>query len=252
MRHITMPHVLFKGGEFMTEGRKKGGESLLETTLNTRDLGGYRTAAGTCTTFQRMLRSDAPRHINKRDVAYLSDRQITTIIDMREKKVTAAKPSPFVSIPGFFYHPIPIEEGGTIPESVQAVPKSYIDIAKSQNMYSVFHGMAHAPNGVLFHCSAGKDRTGVVSAILLSLAGVSESDIVRDYMITKECNQKRFLLARQNFPDIDIQIIIPREEYMLGFLQLFREIYSSAAAYLQSIGLSADEIHRLSKKLTDG
>ena len=76
----------------------------------------------------------------------------------------------------------------------------------------------------------------MVSAILLSLAGVSESDIVRDYMITKECNQKRFLLARQNFPDIDIQIIIPREEYMLGFLQLFREIYSSAAAYLQSIG----------------
>lgn len=224
-------------------------KSILKTTQNTRDLGGYKTASGNSTLCGRLLRSDEPLHPCEWDIACLLERHITTIIDLRGKQDTDRKPSPFSGIPAFSYHNIPIEEGSGIPESVDAVPDSYMDIAGAANSRRVYQCIAHAPEGVLFHCAAGKDRTGVVSAVLLLLAQVSETDIVRDYMLTREYNQKRFLRARQNFPDIDINIIIPQEKYMERFLQLFRNAYGDAGRYLELIGLSAEEIRLVRQKI---
>ena len=118
-------------------------------------------------------------------------------------------------------------------------------------MRQIYRSIAQAPRGVLFHCSAGKDRTGVVSAILLLLADVRDRDIIENYMMTKECNVKRFARARQNHPDLDINIIIPREEFILRFLQLFREKYGNAENYMRSIGVLPDEIERIRGKLLD-
>lgn len=230
---------------------KKRAVSLLETTLNTRELGGYRTRQGNMTKFHRLLRSDEQKQLSRGDIAYLSERQITTIIDMRTKKVTSHLPSPFANRTVFAYHNIPIEEGSGVPESMEAVPASYMKIAGSSNMRQVYQCIAQAPRGVLFHCSAGKDRSGVVSAILLLLADVRDKDIIENYMMTKEYNAKRFALARKNYPDLDINIIIPREEFILRFLQLFREKYGDAETYMRSIGVLPEEIQRIRGKLLD-
>ncbi len=230
--------------------KKKAG-SLLETTLNTRELGGYRTRQGNMTKFHRLLRSDEQKQLSSGDIAYLSERQITTIIDMRTKKVTSHLPSPFANRTAFAYHNIPIEEGSGVPESMEAVPVSYMKIAGSANMRQVYQCIAQAPQGVLFHCSAGKDRSGVVSAILLLLADVRDKDIIENYMMTKECNVKRFALVRQNHPGLDINIIIPREEFILRFLQFFREKYGDAETYMRSIGVLPEEIEMIRGKLLD-
>ena len=118
-------------------------------------------------------------------------------------------------------------------------------------MRQVYQCITHAPQGVLFHCSAGKDRSGVVSAILLLLAEVGDKDIIENYMMTKECNAKRFALARKNHPDLDINIIIPREEFMIRFLQLFREKYGDAENYMRRIGVLPEEIEMIQSKLVD-
>lgn len=228
---------------------KKRAESLLETTLNTRELGGYRTRQGNMTKVDTLLRSDEQKQLSSRDIAYLSERQITTIIDMRTKKVTSHLPSPFANKTPFAYHNIPIEEGSGVPESMEAVPVSYMNIAGSANMRQVYRSIAQAPRGVLFHCSAGKDRTGVVSAILLLLADVGDRDIIENYMMTKEYNAKRFALARKNYPDLDINIIIPREEFMIRFLQLFRHKYGEAKTYMSRIGVLPEEIEMIRGKL---
>lgn len=230
---------------------KKRAESLLETTLNTRELGGYRTRQGNMTKVDTLLRSDEQKQLSSGDIAYLSERQITTIIDMRTKKVTSHLPSPFANKTPFAYHNIPIEEGSGVPESMEAVPVSYMNIAGSANMRQIYRSIAQAPQGVLFHCSAGKDRSGVVSAILLLLAEVGDKDIIENYMMTKEYNAKRFALARKNYPDVDINIIIPREEFILRFLQLFREKYGNAENYMRSIGVLSEEIERIRGKLLD-
>ncbi len=230
---------------------KKRAVSLLETTLNTRELGGYRTRQGKMTKVHTLLRSDEQKQLNSGDIAYLSERQITTIIDMRTKRFTSHLPSLFANRPPFGYHNIPIEEGSGVPESIEAVPVSYMNIAGSVNMRQVYQCIAHAPQGVLFHCSAGKDRSGVVSAILLLLAEVGDKDIIENYMMTKECNAKRFALARKNHPDLDINIIIPREEFMIRFLQLFREKYGDAENYMRRIGVLPEEIEMIQSKLVD-
>ena len=230
---------------------KKRAVSLLETTLNTRDLGGYRTRQGKMTKVHTLLRSDEQKHLSSADIAYLLERKITTIIDMRTKKVTSHLPSPFASRAPFAYHNIPIEEGSGVPESIEAVPVSYMNIAGDVNMRQVYQCIAHAPQGVLFHCSAGKDRSGVVSAILLLLAEVRDKDIIENYMMTKEYNAKRFALARKNHPDLDINIIIPREEFMIRFLQLFRHKYGDAKIYMSRIGVLSEEIEMIQSKLVD-
>lgn len=229
-------------------GKKREG-SLLESTFNTRDLGGYRTRQGNMTKVHMLLRSDEQKQLSGGDITYLSERQITTIIDMRTERFTSHLPSPFANRTPFAYHNIPIEEGSGVPESIEGVPVSYMNIAGSANMKKVYQCIAHAPQGVLFHCSAGKDRTGVVSAILLLLADVRDKDIIENYMMTKECNVKRFALARKNHPDMDINIIIPREEFILRFLKLFREKYGDAKNYMRSIGVLPEEIEMIRGKL---
>ena len=64
-----------------------------------------------------------------------------------------------------------------------------MDIATAKNMSEVLKVLAEAESGVLFHCTAGKDRTGVVSAIILMLCGVERETIVRDYVVSREYNR---------------------------------------------------------------
>lgn len=100
----------------------------------------------------------------------------------------------------------------------------------------------------MFNCSAGKDRTGVVSALLLLLCGVSREDIVSDYVITKECNKERFKLIRKNLPDIDMNIVIPRESYMNNFLNMLYERYESVDDYFDAIGIDVSARDVIKKK----
>lgn len=222
--------------------------SLLETTLNTRDLGGYETRGGKHTNYEVFLRSDEVLRPSQRDQDFLLEKGITTIIDMRGDAAVKKMPSPFALLAFSYFH-IPIEEGSGIPVSCRAVPGSYMEIAKARHMNEVFHCLAAAPCGALFHCSAGKDRTGVVSAILLLLAKVREEEIVENYRLTEIYSQRRFAWAQKNLPDIDIQILLPKETYMIQFLRLFHKAYGSAQGYLKRIGISAEEIRLLKNKL---
>lgn len=224
-------------------------KSLLETTLNTREMGGYQTEDGKYTRCNVLLRSDEQKNLNERDIAFLLERKITTIIDMREQRAVKKAPSPFNEMASFNYYNVPIEEGSGVPESVDAIPASYMKIAGAVNINQVFKYIANAPDGVLFHCAAGKDRTGVVSAILLLLARVSDKDIIENYMLTKKYNRKRFALVRKNYPCIDIDIVIPQEKNMIRFLQLFREKYGSVENYLHTIGILPEEMQMLKNKL---
>lgn len=236
-----------------TEPRNKlKAASLLETTLNTRDLGGYQAQTGSVTRWLSLLRSDMMKRPSENDLYFLRANRVTTVIDMRGEKDTSVAPSPFAGMDDFCYHNVPIEEGGGVPESTSDVPYSYMRIAGAKRMPEVFRRIACAENGVLFHCSAGKDRTGVVSAILLSLACVGERDIVENYMLTRTCNQPRFEVLHQRFPDIDMNIVIPHEEYIASFLSMFQSQYGGAEQYLKKRGLSDTEIERLRGKLLWG
>lgn len=209
-------------------------KSLLETTLNTRDLGGYSCDHGNFRTLKnRIYRSDVQNYPSLGDKAFLLSYRITTIIDLRGLKDVERKPSGFANVKGFLYINCPIDEGSGVPESIEAVPLSYLHIAEAASMPNVFHAIACARDGVMFNCTAGKDRTGVVSALLLWLCGVPKEEIIFDYMLTKECNKERFRLIHENFPEIDMNIVIPREENIVQFFELVEEKYGTVEEYFE-------------------
>ena len=224
-------------------------QSLLKTTQNTRDLGGYRTCEGTLTRYESILRSDVQNYPNEEDFAYLISKNITTIIDMRGQKDVDRKPSGFVGRNGFEYYNFQIVEGSGVPESVEAVPVSYMGIAKAKAMPEVFMCIANAKTGVMFNCTAGKDRTGVVAALLLLHAGVSDKDIIENYVLTKEYGKERLELVHKNFPEVNMNIVTPCKMFMEEFLRLFREEYGDTSTYFRSIGLSEGEVKALRDKL---
>ncbi len=230
---------------------KNEGVSLLKTTQNTRELGGYRTKDGNVTRWNSLLRSDVPSHPCEEDYAFVREHGITTVIDMRGEKDVTREPSGFANVEGINYLNYQIEEGSGVPESVEAVPVSYLDIACAVNMVEVFRGIANSDGGVLFHCTAGKDRTGVVSAILLCHGGVEDGDIIKNYLMSKEYGKERLDLVHQNFPDLDMNIVTPNERFMEEFLRLFRERFGSTDDYFRELGLSEGEIGRITGKLVD-
>lgn len=226
--------------------------SLLETTLNTRDLGGYMTdLPGIETQWNRVYRSDRQGHPSERDIDFLKDRGITTIIDMRGIEDVKKGPSGFERLEGFTYLNYPIDEGSGVPESVEAVPGSYMDIAHAKNIGRIFDAIANVSSGVMINCSAGKDRTGVVSALLLMICGVSREDIIFDYMITKACNKERFKRVQEKFPGIDINIVIPRESFMGDFLDLFCQKYKNPEAYFAAIGADPATVGKIRGKMME-
>lgn len=213
-------------------------KSLLSCSYNTRELGGFRTSDGRITNNNIFWRSDAPSQPDARDIEKLFSAHITTVIDMRTQWEVEKNPDMLSETAGFEYFHFPITEGSGVPESLEAVPHSYMDIATAENMPEVMKALAESSNGVLFHCTAGKDRTGVVSAIILMLCGVSGEDIVNDYVVSREYNHKRLAAFLAAHPEVDRNIVLANEKSMNGFMYLFTERFGTVEGYFEAIGLS--------------
>lgn len=223
--------------------------SLLESSLNTRDLGGYVSAEGRKILNNRIWRSDVPINPSTADVARLLKCNMTTIIDVRTKSEICRVPNLLSKNSHFYYYSFPIEEGSSIPESLEAVPVSYMNIAKDKNITAIFRTLAEAPAGVLIHCTAGKDRTGVISAILLLLCGVKKADIIRDYVISRDNYKERLDKFLKDNPEIDRNIIFANEKSMDGFIQLFFQEFATVKEYFYRIGITTAQVDSIIAKM---
>ena len=163
---------------------------------NLRDLGGYQTTHGTITRYGRIFRSDTLSNMDPDALAsFIESNHITAVIDLRRE--TEANEHSYVLPQGCVYHNIPYWYN--IADDKQR--KSHVDFSKytvSQfYMAMVSHGWDKTVpimhiiantlskgNSVLFHCTFGKDRTGIIASMLLRLVDCYESDIMTDYMIS--------------------------------------------------------------------
>ncbi|MGK0465819.1 MAG: protein-tyrosine phosphatase [Clostridium sp.] len=232
-----------KGSEYMCR-------FLLSKTLNTRDLGGYTLACGEVTTYKVFLRSDVPIQVSDDDIHLLLSNNITTIVDLRSNDEVQSKHCALKSYNKFEYYNCKAHGDGYLPASVKAVPDSYFEMVDEQkSVLNIMRVLAKAKGGVLYHCTAGKDRTGVISALLFLLVGVCKIDILADYQISQAylgSMLQQFCNINKN---VDINIITPKTEYMEKFLDMFLQKYNSVEEYFSRIGLSDSEILRLKTKL---
>lgn len=217
---------------------------------NLRDLGGYPTVEGRVTAWEHFLRGDTPFGLEEADLRWLLEREITTVIDLRSTAEVNQKPDQLSTSSGFHYYHCPLLHADRMPNLEDDVARGYYGVLKDQKrVQRVFSLMAKAPGGVLFHCTAGKDRTGLISALLLSLAGVRRADILADYQISELYLADIMQKIRSVVPDLSPFAGASKSEYMEGCLDLLVETYGSIPAYLYSSGLTEQELERIRAKL---
>jgi protein-tyrosine phosphatase len=226
----------------------------LRGTYNTRDLGGYATRDG-ATAWQRFLRSDSLTNLQSEDIDFLRTYRLTTIIDLRTNQEIEREPTP--DIPGVENWAISL-----IPENmgdVTQLKRPLLDMSdlyiqmleeRKAEMKQVFETMAAADGCVLFHCAAGKDRTGVIAMLLLHLADVSPADIVANYQITNTYLSANPLYAQQAQTIVN-HMLLSAPEYLWPVLDHLEDTYQDSYHYLTSIGLAQEMIIHLRNKLID-
>ena len=176
--------------------------SLLKSTLNTRVL-----PMGS----MRYIRSDVPLCLTEEEIQWLLDNDISTLVDLRSTEELERKPCPLENRVGFTYYHLPVTGGGDTPKSPEHLHEVYRGMI-DQQMDKILEVIMGATSNVMYFCTAGKDRTGVVSALLLKKYDVKEDLIVEDYMMSKENLLDMLTAYVSEHPEVDIEIIIPHEE----------------------------------------
>lgn len=226
------------------------GRSLLTSTMNTRDLGGLPVASGKHTCFGRFVRSDLPATLTDAELTTLRGRGITTVLDLRSDRELQRTASFLRGREGFAYRHLPLPGDGAVPKTETDIPASYLYMLQDPAaIYPIMKILADADTGVLFHCTAGKDRTGVLSALLLSLAGVPAPDILTDYQISYTNFRPLVETLRTEDPTLPDWVGQSKPEYLSAFLAAFAAEYKSVENYLRHIGLTKRDIGRLRGKL---
>src|SRR5688500_8340242 len=163
-----------------------------EGCLNLRDLGGHPTEDGGLTAWGAFVRGDTLCGLTETGRGALLGYGIRTVIDLRSSEEITREPNPFAALPHVVsYLHQPLNDPAT--ESRLSVTASateryllMVDAAGTAGrLAAIFASMAGAPpGGVLFHCFAGRGRTGIVAALLFCLAGVGTGVLVRDVVAT--------------------------------------------------------------------
>lgn len=183
--------------------------SIFKSTLNTRPI---------LKNSYRFIRSDVPNKLSRNEILFLYEHNIKMIIDLRTPDEAIKKPCTLESDRNFNYINLPITGGNTIPKSPDDVSESYISMIDLQ-MKKIIETIENAESNVLYFCNAGKDRTGVVSAILLKRLEISDNEIIDDYIQSANNLKKMLVSFAASNPDIDINVITPCKRYMEEFLK---------------------------------
>ena len=222
--------------------KEKNNNRFLPVTgaYNMRDLGGYQTIYGKHVKWKTLLRSDDLKGMTLEDLDYLSLLPLRTVIDFRgeaEKKIAPDHLPQTVSK----YIPLPIKAGdltdmahfnrNSLSVAMQDV-YAFI-IRNMQQIYKeFFHIISEKANApLLFHCSAGKDRTGVAAALLLSALGVERETVMEDYMLSADPIQKKYEFITQTYPEFK-PLTTVKEEYLRVAFNVIDEEYGGIENYL--------------------
>ena len=227
----------------------------LEGCFNFRDLGGYRTAGGQTVRWRRLFRADGLQRLTDEDRRDLGDLGLRTVIDLRSGDELTERGRIAWPAPGLAYHHLPMfdvlpdrEEFPTWVESAY-VARRYAEMldegseAISQTLRLLADPVTYP---AVIHCAAGKDRTGILSAVLLGLMGVPDEDIVADYALSGGAMVRFLAWLRTEYPNAKDElerssaaIVAAEPETMALFIERFRAAHGSFEDYAESLGLES-------------
>ena len=242
----------------------------LESVPNFRDLGGYKTRDGRAVAWRRLFRSATLHSMNRPDIARLKeDIRPRAVIDLgTPREPNKQQEISLLGEMGARYHNVPFR-----PDSLDYLKQETELFSDATDMGEVYLYRIRQPefgkrlvdsleliadrtnHPLVFHCRVGKDRTGVLAALLLAAAGVIDEDIIHDYTLSaplmpeirdRTRNDPAIPQEAKELPDFHWEA---SAESMARFLALLRREYGSAAGYLEAQGADNSLPQRLEEAL---
>ncbi len=240
----------------------------LEGAPNVRDLGGYPTRGGGRTRWRRLLRGGRLSSLTAGDQALLADYDLRVICDFRHAGEASRDPSRVEGINGVAVHNLEIVPGShssgladfgwenmtpaDMAELMQQINREFAlqQAPAFRRMFELL--LATEDGGFLFHCSAGKDRTGFAAAMILTALGVPREVVMQDYLLTARYypspGEMDYLAAKYSDgngtsfdPGVFHALMETREQYLAAAFAAIDEHYDSVDSYLQdALGLNAE------------
>ena len=245
-------------------------ELAWEGCLNVRDLGGHRTTDGGETRYGAVVRADSVRQLTDTGWEAAVDYGIRTVVDLRGDEELEADPPR--DLPVEVLHVPFMEENDAAFAEVEEVARAAADTtedvaARTREVYLIFldyfnhnvaaavRAVARAPEGgVVVHCAGGKDRTGLMTAFLLYVAGVDAEQIAADYALSEERLRPRheqFLAEAETEAEREYlrRVSQTPAASMLGVLAELQERYGGVEEYLRSAGVTDEELQLVRARL---
>lgn len=213
----------------------------LEHSGNVRDMGGYETSGGGVTASHTLLRSGGLSRLTKEEWKRLTDYGVRTVLDLRSEAELELQPD---QVPeGVEWYHCPLQTGqidqkdiaasateafaGSLTEGYRNMVREHGDLLAAA-LKQLIRGLDRG--AVLFHCTAGKDRTGVLASAVYYLCGVSKEDIVADYEVT-------FTYNRGTLNHLLDQLDAEGQEKLRPFLLSEPENMERLVSFYEEIGL---------------
>ena len=241
----------------------------LDGADNMRDLGGLPVAGGGRTRSDLLLRSGTLQDLTADDVSYLvKDVGVHTVVDLRLTDEAEREGSALADIPVVRYLSLPLSSAGHIRADTVAdaagmdIVAHYVALLEgsSENIVTAVRVFADEVNlPAVFHCAAGKDRTGVLAAVVLDAVGVSREAIIADYALTAQRIRQisARLLRLETYREMQALTngvkgaATAEAASMASFLDELHGQYGGGTGYLEAHGMDSGELAALRATLVD-
>jgi len=258
--------------------------------LNFRDLGGYKTVDGREVKWRKMFRSAQLDRLNEQGIAKLTSLKVRAVVDLRFSEETHKYPTIKEAVPEakiISWHDVREPDSGTRSSAIKqawresigtkdpAQVREAMRVNYPQKLYShrnIYRAMlqllADGQTPLIFHCAAGKDRTGIAAALILSLLGVNDEQIIADYLLTQSELEGRVeswfaggATSSEGYQDFQKELAEQSAKvkkpifdadisYIQTLLEYVAETYGDFATYTkQTLGLDNDFVEVLKKRL---
>jgi protein-tyrosine phosphatase len=239
---------------------------------NLRDLGGYRTADGHSVRWGMLYRSDNLHNLTDDDLKRLSALSLDRVIDFRSEREQSEQPDRLPASGSVRAVHIPINDSSTIiwyeahdtfvkniqtADSAHYLTQTNIELATrfTPEIRRFMHEVLSAHGRpILFHCAAGKDRTGFAAALLLRILGVPMNVVIEDYLLTNQYYppSQRWEMIRlrlkmgKRYAEVAKGFMHIRPAYLQAAFDAMDREFGSFNGYLQNgLGLSEQEIEHI-------
>ena len=239
---------------------------ILSGCVNFRDLGGYPGADGCSIRWRRLFRADGLTRLDESDCALLADLGLATVIDLRtngEVEERGRFPENAFKVE---YHHLPLTDVLPPTEDLGRYDEPAFVTSRYRQLFSEGSSSLARAVAVLaepgalpavFHCSAGKDRTGILAALVLGFLGVPRDVIVDDYALSAEAMIALFERLKAEYPDSVEEVeryapavISVAPETMAAFLDALEDEHGSFDDLARSLGVE-DAVTRLRASLLE-